>query len=68
MNTLIEETKTELLNFINSQLQKGVPVSAMWLIVNNMNNQLKDVVSQTVQMEAEQAKKQQEEKETPEEE
>lgn len=39
-NTRVEETKTELLNFVNQKLQEGLPLSVLSLIVENI---LKDV-------------------------
>ncbi|MGN1370932.1 MAG: hypothetical protein ACI4XM_01435 [Candidatus Coprovivens sp.] len=44
-NTAVEETKEEVLNFINSKLQMGLPISVIGLIIDNvMTNVRKEIV------------------------
>lgn len=51
INTAIEETKVELLNFVNAKLQMGLPISAMGLIIDNMSNQLKNKIVEIINVE-----------------
>ena len=53
INTVIEETKTELTELINSKLKMGVPISVMGLIVDNVSNQIKPHVINAIKMESE---------------
>ena len=47
INLVIEETKAELLNFVNNKLQV-LPISVMDLIVDNISIQLKREIIKTI--------------------
>ena len=47
INLVIEETKTELLNFVNNKLQV-LPISVMDLIIDNISIQLKREIIKTI--------------------
>lgn len=50
-NTIVEETKVELLNFVNSKLQKGLPISVISLIIDNMSTQIKKEINNVLEQE-----------------
>lgn len=60
INTLIEETKTELTDFVNSKLKMGLPISVMGLIIDNMSNQIKPHIISAIKMESESSNSKQE--------
>lgn len=60
INTIIEETKTELTDLINSKLKMGVPISVMGLIIDNVSNQIKPHVINAIKMESENSNSEQE--------
>lgn len=47
INLVIEETKAELLNFVNNKLQV-LPLSVMDLIIDNISIQLKREIIKTI--------------------
>lgn len=47
INLVIEETKAELLNFVNNKLQV-LPISVMDLIIDNISIQLKREIIKTI--------------------
>lgn len=47
INLIIEETKAELLNFVNNKLQV-LPISVMDLIIDNISIQLKREIIKTI--------------------
>ena len=47
INLVIEETKAELLNFVNNKLQV-LPISVMDLIIDNISIQLKKEIIKTI--------------------
>ena len=47
INLVIEETKAELLNFVNNKLQI-LPISVMDLIIDNISIQLKREIIKTI--------------------
>ena len=47
INLVIEETKAELLNFVNNKLQV-LPISVMDLIIDNISIQLKREIITTI--------------------
>lgn len=47
INLVIEETKAELLNFVNNKLQV-LPLSVMDLIIDNISIQLKREIVKTI--------------------
>jgi hypothetical protein len=47
INLIIEETKAELLNFVNNKLQV-LPLSVMDLIIDNISIQLKREIIKTI--------------------
>ena len=47
INLIIEETKAELLNFVNNKLQV-LPISVMDLIMDNISIQLKREIIKTI--------------------
>ena len=47
INLVIEETKAELLNFVNNKLQV-LPISGMDLIIDNISIQLKREIIKTI--------------------
>ena len=47
INLVIEETKAELLNFVNDKLQV-LPISVMDLIIDNISIQLKREIIKTI--------------------
>ena len=47
INLVIEETKAELLNFVNNKLQV-LPISVMDLIIDNISIQLKREIIETI--------------------
>ena len=50
INLVIEETKAELLNFVNNKLQV-LPISVMDLIIDNISIQLKREIIKTINKE-----------------
>ena len=57
MNTLVEETKSELVEFINSKIEKGLPISVAGLILENINNQVRVNTENVIKMESELSEK-----------
>ena len=53
INLVIEETKAELLNFVNNKLQV-LPISVMDLIIDNVSIQLKREIIKTINKEPQQ--------------
>lgn len=53
INLVIEETKAELLNFVNNKLQV-LPISVMDLIIDNISIQLKREIIKTINKEPQQ--------------
>lgn len=53
INLIIEETKAELLNFVNNKLQV-LPISVMDLIIDNISIQLKREIIKTINKEPQQ--------------
>ena len=53
INLVIEETKAELLNFVNNKLQV-LPISVMDLIIDNISIQLKREIIKTINKESQQ--------------
>ena len=53
INLVIEETKAELLNFVNNNLQV-LPISVMDLIIDNISIQLKREIIKTINKEPQQ--------------
>ena len=47
INLVIEETKAELLNFVNNKLQV-LPISVMDLIIDNISIQIKREIIKTI--------------------
>ena len=54
-NTFVEETKVELINFINSKLQMGLPISVVSLIIDNVSVQIKKEMNNILEQEANKA-------------
>lgn len=54
-NTFVEETKVELINFINSKLQMGLPISVVSLIIDNVSIQIKKEMNNILEQEANKA-------------
>ena len=53
INLVIEETKAELLNFVNNKLQV-LPISVMDLIIDNISIQIKREIIKTINKEPQQ--------------
>lgn len=53
INTVIGETKAELISLVNSKLEMGVPVSVMEVVVENLLTQLKLHTINAIKMESE---------------
>ena len=53
INLVIEETKAELLNFVNNKLQV-LPISVIDLIIDNISIQLKREIIKTINKEPQQ--------------
>ena len=53
INTVIGETKAELVSLVNSKLEMGVPVSVMEVVVENLLTQLKLHTINAIKMESE---------------
>ena len=53
INLIIEETKAELLNFVNNKLQV-LPISVIDLIIDNISIQLKREIIKTINKEPQQ--------------
>lgn len=63
INTLIEETKEGMTNYINNALRQGVPVMAISLIMSNLIYEICDTSKEVITQEkATYAKKEAEEK------
>lgn len=64
INTLIEETKEGMTNYINNALRQGVPVMAISLIMSNLIYEVRDTSKEVIAQEkSTYAKKEAEEKE-----
>lgn len=50
-NTGVQEARFELLNAVNKQLQLGVPLSVVDLILEGIRNQLKVELEKTIEAE-----------------
>ena len=60
INTIAEETKTELINLVNSKLEIGLPVSVVGVILDNVSNQIKLHTINAIKMEEDRAEKEEE--------
>ena len=60
INTIVEETKTELINLVNSKLEIGLPVSVVGVILDNVSNQIKLHTINAIKMEEDRAEKEEE--------
>ena len=52
INTIIEETKNELVSLINTKLQEGVPVTVVGLILENVMYEVRDSIKATLARES----------------
>ena len=52
INTVIEETKDEIVSLINTKLQGGIPVSVMGLILQNVMYEVRDGINASLKREA----------------
>lgn len=60
INTLVEEAKEELVSFINSKLELGLPVAVVGVILDNLSNQIKLHTINAIKMEEDRAEKEEE--------
>ena len=60
INTIVEETKTELINLVNSKLEIGLPVSVVGVILDNVSNQIKLHTINAIKMEEDRVEKEEE--------
>lgn len=51
INTIIEETKIEFINLINSKLEKGLPISVIGLIVDDVSAKIKTEIGVAINKE-----------------
>lgn len=57
INTLIIETKNEILDLLNSKLQKGLPITVIGLMMENIQNEINMQTSKVLEEESKELEK-----------